>query len=635
MLVKTKLFFKRVFVFMLCSVTIFLSGCGFPSPSIGYFKNAESPVVESEIKNPTTDIRDYFSGVIICTEPENDTLFYDKVDKNEKTFVALLERQFSLMAEHIDFALKAFYINSALGKEKQSTYIDTIEFNKFTLISPGENEFSTKARSCTHGTVNLIDLNCGECISWMAGERSDLKEINPFNFTRAIDGGYIYNETGEFGTEINTARKWIGADNLTMNNVKMQLAKIVATGEYSALGTVTSGQYNAYLNSINHLGFTESTFGEEIAIGEVDVIKEFILNNIIGSANVEYDDNLFPSGNDKIILNPGGDPFEDNPEKHYYKSYRILVNKFMDKAVTISKNGKYPNYGSNDFAVYLKFPRINAMYKHINEFYDFNVSPFEPVLESAEKIKSIVFLPEVNTAKFYDRNEQLVIKYGDFYKDWPDKYAFYLPSDWFMNFVCANDAVLDEFVLKLKFNVMAQGVEILDSYLPLFPIQTRSDFITSDLDMVAMSPTKLIEHGVTNKLIEENTIRRIEAEKFMSIYNISPASSDMQQRRLTDYDGVVLYDPVWGSLDSEFFKNDKLVAGSDLFQIAPKTNLQQPETFIAGADTFFNRGNNCFQIFLEYYNMQYEPITTQDVNIVYMTSIDGFLEALFGKLNNP
>lgn len=646
----TNLFLKRTVVFLLCIITIFLSGCGYPTPNKGgcFGDDCDEDVIDANaIENYTPYAKDHFAGILIFAEADDDTLFYDKITGESQTFNYLLDRQFSLLAEHIIFALESFYGDGITGpSDRESEILPNLTYNEFNLVAI-DNGLNSELRACSHSGSNRIQLSCPECLSWMAYLKSDITLMyNPFYFFDAIDGGYLFDaESGMFDeSELVEELAWVGKDSLSVDLIKRQLAKIIATGEYSSLseGDVSELDYESYLSSIDHLGFTSDYIREEgLVKGELNIIKEFILNSIIGEFPVIFDDNIHsmlvhPQYEiiDYVELRPdAADPFEDEEAKHYYKGYRNIVSHIVDRAVTISVRGYYPylgEYGSgSDYAAYPQLPRMNIIYKNFDDLNDmdvYNETTYTQILEDTQKIKSILCLPRLEPYLSQLRLTHLEQEYGyAFAIAWDELDAYYLTRDWFFNFVASNEGENEEFIVKLKFDAKAQGEQIIDDYIPSLSIfeSENLEFYTIDGDLVVMTPDKLTELGVIHDLEELGSISSSQAQKFAGWYHLNAdLFSNIKKRRFFDYDGVPIINNN-GNLRSGLFINDSLDVWSGLFEIAPKFDAGKIGEFIVGTDAIFNSGNNYFEIILEYYDKETkEQLAPQDINLILINAID-------------
>lgn len=619
----TRKILRSIIVIVLSITTMFLSSCGILDDPLHDIET-EITFDPARIKNPSTVGYELFAGILVLSEVDEETQFYDNYTQKNQTFNYLLDRQFTLLAEQINFALNVIYGSGSINQLLRLESFSGMAIADVSIIgtTSGLSE-ANKEMTCGHDKSNVLNLSCGECLARVADLRDHFQHT-PFYFLDAMDGGAEYNtQTNSFNPSVLiTSNAWHYKEGLSIDLLKTAMAKIIATGE-SHIGS-DEGDYQEYLNRIEYLGLltSEQKEGED---SDLDLIKQYILNNIIGTRQVEFDNLILnelggSNGNDNININlgePGSDIFNGNVRLHYYKAYEQVVNQVIDKAAKISVKGMSPddngNYLDKDYAAIPTMSKTNVTFLNLEELHyegDDTLLYYKPQLKQPQKIKQIIAIPKMSDYALSYRYGQLLEMYGtDFADTWEEIADFYL-TQLYAVFATPQYDEYPEFVLRLKFLIKIAGRDVLNNYVP--PYFTDNTYFTSDGGIVVQEYDTFTVDGIE--------LRGSEVNRAQSMF-IFGTSGGSEFSRMQEYDGVQVYND-FNKASDEYFEKGALMVWSNLFDIErkPKDNYDEYETIAT-----FKGGNNIFQFTIECYDGQTgEIIPQQFLNILKFNIVDMF-----------
>lgn len=317
------------------------------------------PVVNPQSKHVT----DYFNSTLKTKYYISNNNVTDQ-SGTSRSFTDLVERQIDVLANDILYRLVAVYgagtegLTTETGKYGEPAFglVDPITGNIFTngnkkaLISNYEliaipyyaDSYSTLYKYLDNSNVTYSNSRLNEAVSYAMLLRSGIyrtEELLTTNLSNinAINGGYYWDETASFGN--GGFNKALGFnENLNWNwnydrldidvttsasdiysKYKDEYLTIFKTAIANILlsGNTTGKNYATAVNEIERLGYNET---------DKTKIKNFVLNEIIGSSLISGDNNRKPS------VNTLTSETSLSEEEHYYKAYSLLVPEIVSRA---------------------------------------------------------------------------------------------------------------------------------------------------------------------------------------------------------------------------------------------------------------------------------------------------------------
>lgn len=558
----------------------------------------------------SSNIDDYYESLLVLTDATPDGEFYDEISQSNMTFKDLLRRQITAFSEHLVFALSELYGDSTVGSKQLTNYPTTIT----TLNILGADH----AKGCGY-SGSYLNVTCPKCQLIIAGLDSTIVQ-QQLNYNNAILGGYLYEvkkvadengngQEGEFSTTLNSGQAWLNASALNVESLKLEISKILVSE-----GDNTTA-FETNLENIDHLGFTDYDIAQ---------IKAYILDKIIGTSRVAFDNNLYQTyfKNSPMVMTTtnNADQFTSNINLHYFKAYEMNLQFIIDVALTMStegiqrvdENGKYNGSTSAIYKLYSDvLPRINVevlklseISEKINGKWDEETGSIiggssmdnpTPVLDDPKKLVSLIFVPMMNKKMIEDFRKEL----SDDVASWYNCNEFGLGS---MNIGLKNDNSSTVFV-KTKFYVNIDGLEEpFDDYVEnsSYDENGKSGAFASEFE------TKL-EKG------------KYDPQNDLASYNISGALEEKYGKKvkISDFKGLSMFNAN-GELNDKFFMNGKLKVQSTVFNVVGKTD--ENGQAIAGTNAVFNADSNFFQVNFEYYNEANESISPVELYLMYISN---------------
>ena len=604
------------------------SGSGSGSGSGGSGSGGSGDDTNKDYGSPSsTDIDDYFESVLILTDATPEGEFYDEISQSNMTFKDLLRRQITAFSEHLVFALKAIYGDMQNGSVALTGYS--------TLLAKDIlGDISKQHDSKCEGSNGMFDVNCYKCQALIAGLGST-PSCNQLNYVNAINGGYVYEvkqyenkeenkeQTGAFSTIVNSAYAWLSPMALTTENLKKEISKIlVSEGE-------PSDDFDNNLKLIDHLGFTNY---------DIEQIKKYIFEKIIGLAIVNEDNNLYESyfKNNSLVSNTTDDvdQFPFNLNLHYFRAYEINVNAIIEVALTmttgmeqkVDENGKYAGKAPTDLKLYVDMlPRINVevlklrqISDKINGVWDEETGKIvggsvdgnqKPVLDDSKKLVSLIFIPKMKDEIIKKFKQELEILYGSDVANSYNCEEFGLGS---FNIGLKNASSSSSVVVKLKHNISITSLE-----------EEFNQYVANSV---------FNEEKSSDVFISENEIKlekdKYDPEVYLACYDISAALEEKYSKKvkISDFYGLEIFKN--NKLNDDFFHYDNwfddlfninatLKVQSSVFSVTGKTD--ENGKAIPGTNAVFNADSNFLQVNFEYYNDSNEAIAPVELYLMYLS----------------
>lgn len=584
-----------------------------------------TPAQIAKIENPRLDFISLYSGVYLLIDAEPSTKFYDDVTKSNKTFKEVLDRQFEAIAEQIVYALNIIYGTNAETSHMLSSF--PVSIQDFKVLGSAE----TATEKCGVHTGNNLGLGCADCLAKVAGLRGAF-ENNPFNFDNTIAGGYEYDEeTVAFTQTLRTSSRWVSGTTLSTTSIKEAIARVFADGSFNS-----NLSYDNALEQIDHLGITKSIqIEDKFTKSEEQMIIDYVLNYVIGTKNVQDDNaikNLFGANASIQIADKGVEAFTGNIKKHHYKAYEDVVRFVVQKALSIGLDGTYLNdegvFESGTKTMFPTMPRITIKYFPISYFrencegksyydtsdmenwdeedwaeYEENTSKdvvFYNIMKNNQKIIGMIMLPGMDDESLKEHTENLKKKYGEeFVNNWDE--LGYVYAD-YICFGFNGVKGMENFLLTPEFHIKAQGETIFDGYIKNDYYKESSGFHKSETEC---------------QVFYKDFYVFDECGGLVTSYNLKGAQEENGVRkRMAPYDGVKLVN-LLGQYHEDYFVSGKQKVWSNLFDVQPRYNEKDLDTFIPGINAEFKGGNNFVQINFEYYNEAGNNIDAPDMNFFY------------------
>lgn len=317
----------------------------------------------------------FISGITVLYKPvagSTDDEFVDGFTNNSMKFNALLDRQFSMIADDILFRLNGVYgsgymadgirltdasNNDVSYATKVASYLKKdgiMAYNEGYKYSDG-SAASEAALDITQPAAYAFTMHGADgaglgTFTYSAASTNSL--VKNFSFAGAI-GGTKFNRDTElsFIADVNKAWKWSNAsyyiDRTTdyKKFVKNALSVILTTGIVDVEATATTfdiaeTDYVNNLSNMSHLG---------ILSYDKELIKQFIKYNIIGKDLIDADNAILESLQSKTTLTnfnyniePDATTLESmTPEQiaelntlHEYKAYEVIVDSIVETMLT-------------------------------------------------------------------------------------------------------------------------------------------------------------------------------------------------------------------------------------------------------------------------------------------------------------
>lgn len=652
---KLKLIYK-FFATILIVICLFLCGgclgnnAQIDSSSSGSGSTTPS---ESKIGNPIcdgADADDYYLGCLLLTDATALGKYYDNVTESVVSFSDLIDREIETFLKQLVYSLNIIYGNNSTFPSNSST-------DSYSLSSAWANNsnlivFAQTLLDNSHSCGNIggtYTFNCEACQSRLAGLNGQEIEDNPLNYENAILGGYSYDSaTKLFTSNLNTTRQWLyrgGTEDI--DSLKIAIAKILCVGDYNANIT-----YDYCLENIDHLGYTDY---------ELELLKTYVLDEIIGEANVAYDNSLSAMIGPSITITSGDSNtgnFLTNNTLHDYKSYTYVVDKLVSRMVELGtggsyplSNGQYPQVGVVDvYSVYPNLARINIEFKkfseissavngiseadvanmseeELNEWYrnmESNNSNPEPCFTPQSKLLSIIFLPKVSNSLAEDFKDSLAEKYGQTFASGYDCNKFTIGS---LSIGIGDGASSDyvnqynEFLINLSFLVKIDGEKIIDGYIDNYSYSSASQYPNNE------DARKILDYFPNEKdiIITNDEDLSYDSSKSVAGYDISNYIKNANygtNKKISEYDGVDIVDDD-GNLNSKYFKEVSgekyLNVWNNLFTTSAK--YSGVGSYVSGINAEFLGGDNFWQINFEYFvntNGTKQSISSQFIYLMYL-----------------
>lgn len=285
--------------------------------------------------NKYANFSDSFSGF----SEVNETAEVTDLDNSTNSKLNVLNRQFEILSTNILLGLTNVY-GIKYTTENTPNYGSLKDFAFYNDFC-GRNvnfklsDFIMESYSHTNHNEKFPSVDCIACytefyntiLSALHGNRMNCG----INNDKAINGGGTWNSTRNYVDanilKSNYVWKWgytegmylsvntdaeeynTGYVNKYKDKLKLELAQIVAKSEET--------DYNKLIQSVNHAGFTAT---------EKQNIKNFVLNEIIGSWLVNVDNNRKPEDGNLQYLG------QWSSSEHDYKAYSMLVPAIVDQA---------------------------------------------------------------------------------------------------------------------------------------------------------------------------------------------------------------------------------------------------------------------------------------------------------------
>ncbi len=372
---KNQLIRISTIIFVLLA-SIILAACNPPAkgPTVGGGGNTipdpgQNPGPSVSEPDPKTPISDLFSRYKVITTGQDVTIA-DPTTGTIKQFNELLDRQIDVLATDILYRLSVVYGNGynttdvLFNLSPSYSYSgDNAEVDGKNIILPqinGDYYSESYQRIGTLESMSPIIDDAGYFAHALRGGYWSEPISGFFNNTHTIAGGHFWDVDSEkFDSDLglNTSYAWnwnytgTGIDHTSTNkvfenyinaykeNLKSAIAQILASPENATPNINYHNDYKNYLNDINYLGFTA---------GDRQKIENFVLNEVIGTYNINSDEAIYNSvvsvlgGN---VLSPStiNETFLETEELHYYKAYKTLVPKMLERAFSNTFGGKEVN----------------------------------------------------------------------------------------------------------------------------------------------------------------------------------------------------------------------------------------------------------------------------------------------------
>lgn len=340
------------------SIVLFAGcSCKKPEPPETTDPPEDNPPVVNPQSKPVTD---YFNSTLKTKYYISNNNVTDQ-SGTSRSFTDLVERQIDVLANDILYRLVAVYgagtegLTTETGKYGEPAFglVDPITGNIFTngnkkaLISnydlikkPTDINYGTPTYKYSDGTiVSLTNIKLNDIASYArelyTGKwtyYSDHYLTLYLNNKNAINGGYYWDDTGGFNNSLgfNKDLSWnwnydrlnIQTDSSASDVYSQYKAEYLTTFKTAIANILLSGNtsgknYTTAINEIEKLGYNET---------DKTKIKNFVLNEIIGSSLIAGDNNRKPS------VNTLTSETSLSEEEHYYKAYSLLVPEIVNRA---------------------------------------------------------------------------------------------------------------------------------------------------------------------------------------------------------------------------------------------------------------------------------------------------------------
>lgn len=348
----------------------------------------EDPLPEPP-KPVEESITKYFKSTVYTEYIETKTMAKDQ-NGNDAGFIALLDRQIDILSQDILYRLVSVYgvgapaitnvtgtygepalsLNDNFTGEAFAKGNNKALVTNYTLVSkPISGNSSGATYKYTNGTevkagaTSVTNPNISQAASFAYALsrgvwNEDITIGKQFNFTHAINGGYVYEGTA-FTSELNSARAWnwknsaeLLASEDSMNsyllyhdyyishfeNLKLAIANLLVNG------SATGNTYSEAMNKISYLGFKET---------DKTNIKNFVLNTIIGTSLVASDTVNKP--NDTITQ-----ASQLTAAQHSYKAYSLIVGTLVDSAF----NNTFANTEESFYKIVEKVESVSKSFSY-------------------------------------------------------------------------------------------------------------------------------------------------------------------------------------------------------------------------------------------------------------------------------
>ncbi len=623
-MLKIKKYFKFYAVFVLMLASFLLVSCF--GVSTGEISNLD---FSDGLTQPSSDdLDDYYSSVLILSDPGHEGEYYDNATGEVMDFYSLLDRQLSTLSQQLIYALNFVY-----GDHTQRVSIldvgnsvdgwsDSVDISIVGNALLTDNAF---------GAVSQILFSDASHQSAVAGFNGVEINNNPFNYSNAIKGGYVYqreeDNSGAFTSTLRPEDRWKYDGQLEDNaKIKNDLAQLIVDGSTENIDKV-GVSYESALQRIDHLGFEGS---------ETDLIASYVKSFVIGESQVNLDNqrrSIFVDN--RVVVNPTTYSF--NADGHYFKNYDFVVDMIVQRATLLASGGSYISAGSEvddgSFVIYPKMARIAIdvfkpseisakLNEGLEEEMDYsNIEVNEnPIFDEPRKILSFIFLPKVSQ-DLQDRfkaeldDDDSVNSNDEIYNqlDMFSIGSFSIGVKSSVESEYVNDFV--DFIVRYSFLINVDGEELFSGYIDndgyLDPEEnTIIPGVNDDLNSADYFPNKndVVVYG--NKYSSADAIADYDMKKTIS--------TDDEIVKISEYEGVAILDEN-GNLSAEIFHESDglayLKVWNNVFDITEKVEG-------VGVNAAFMGEKNFFQVFINFFekNAPDKTIATQFLWLMFLST---------------
>ncbi len=392
-----------------------------------------------DASNNNIKYSEYFDDAYMLVDPGASGEFINGFDGSVQQFSTLVNREVTTLATDITAKLQYVYgtrPGDSTTKITDSNLYGIYEIPNFDI-----------AKTLTNGTIETtdlkFDLSNANHLSYIAqlnrGDSAPTQpvwNVMPLYFANAINGGYTYEYTivnvsgvdsvqEGYSTNVNSSYAWAYAGQSNLQEMlKLNLTEVLAGYKLADLSSTYSDEaYNLALQNVDHLGIMKA---------DQEAIKNFILNVVIGTSNIEYDTQCKDSflsiingvivtdttlgnveaGDQQQIIVSGNLGFDHNEYiadtqnlyvqpfimMHNYKAYEQVVDLIVSQATKL----KFTNSTSVDVSPYNPFPRLHLLTVPMDildgstttTLDDDNNTTYAPDIKNMD-IKSIILRPKL------------------------------------------------------------------------------------------------------------------------------------------------------------------------------------------------------------------------------------------------
>jgi len=207
----------------------------------------------------------------------------------------------------------------------------------------------------------------------------------------------------------------------------------------------------------------------------------------------------------------------------------------------------------------------------------------------------------MDDASLEEHKKNLINKYGEeFVESWDE--LGYVYAD----YVCMGFNGVkgkDNFLITPQFHIKAQGEVIFDGYIDNDNYKSSSGYHKSKTQAEAFYKDYYVFD---------------ECSGLVTSYDLKSAQKENGTRkRMEPYNGTPLVSEDGKTYNKEYFSSNKQKVWANLFDVQPRYNVKNLDTFVPGVNATFKGGNDFIQINFEYYDLSGKAIDIPEMNFFY------------------